>query len=100
MTRSSGLMRHVFLPIHQPGTLRVNPLLNRTGVDVRARLERLTCLFTHPCQQSVEAVLQHVVIVVAPGAREPARRREAARQSTAGRCCEHRSRSPRAPGTT
>ena len=35
-------MRQVFFPIQpRPGVLRVDALLHRTGIDIRARLERL-----------------------------------------------------------
>src|SRR5687767_9782166 len=55
----------------QPGVLRVNPLLNRTAIHVRPGLEPFELLrperATDPRKQSIEAHLQDVVIVVAPG---------------------------------
>ena len=52
--------------------LRVDALLNRTGVDIRARLERLRPRFAHPRDERVEPRADDGVIVVAPGvARDP-----------------------------
>src|SRR5262249_33596074 len=48
------------------GVLRIHTLLHRTGVDVGARVERLSRLFAHPSEQALEALADHVVIIVAP----------------------------------
>src|SRR5262245_14078671 len=46
--------------------LCIDALLDRTGVDVRTRLERLAMYFVHPGHEGVEPGREHVVVVVAP----------------------------------
>src|SRR4029077_16359201 len=47
------------------GILRVDPFLDRTSVNVGARVERLRRRGPHPAQQLVEPPANHVVIVIA-----------------------------------
>ena len=46
--------------------LRVDALLHRTGVDVRASLERLGRRVAHPLEQRVQPLADDIVVVVAP----------------------------------
>ena len=51
----------------ETGVLRVDALLHRPGIDVGARLELRAGLLAHPCDERVHALLDHVVVIVAPG---------------------------------
>ena len=49
-----------------PGVLRVNPLLHRPGIHVRATLEAVAGGLPHPGEQAIEPRLDNDVVVVAP----------------------------------
>ena len=50
----------------EPGVLRIDPLLYRSGVHERAGLERLRRHLAHPVHEAVVAGPEHAVVVVAP----------------------------------